>query len=648
MNKKVESNTPDFFSRKPFLDSYNNEKLWVYMNNLWEDPAEYKILMARRMLNLNYALMQEWGAYENGRYLTDSIMSNTAFLLSARKIADRYAYRKRFPRILICDDIMLHGRGIVRLLTKFQRIVKERLAENGIEVSEKQLEIDLYRSVGIYVFARNIDEELLIDDKRYRILRSQVLPINQLRELSMQISNYLQSCGVANTSYVISARLPWYQLRSLELENKSDYEESFQYKGRRQYIFFRDRSPRILETMRICFPSGDSMKGGILTSLPIFGDIPIYLFNDLCRHVANYMERNTRYSQIAGYLRMDYADLLKPKSQLLSFLYSILSMADFCRKNLNVEGNELYGILVDGDLNKIISNFDNGELFRYEILNLFRYITMSKSAASIMWEFLDQAVLDLYIDHRKKLDKNTARIFTYISGPERTERRKNYEDAEDIFYEVGMDSEYDAYRHIRLGMEYDAKKPGFDLISFRQYMHIMNRKGDNREHSIGCLFGLMDSGLISMNLEADHETERQIIRTVLKAGELATFILPRRFSIFIPAFAEVEKHYRTISGYVGDAVSTFIDYILKHRYKNNEFFDFRDELIIKSLQKKKSLLLCIYSAGQNFQDWDIDLRNEEEYLLNRFAEDMNDFTYNEERVRKKYYLMLAKDFIYLS
>ena len=648
MNKRADSNVPDFFSRRPFLDSFNNEKLWVHMNNLWEDPAEYKILMARRMLNLNYALMQEWGAYENERYLTDGIMSNTAFLLSARKIADRYAYRKRFPRILICDDIMLHGRGIVDLLNEFQKIVRERLAENGVEVSEKQLGIDLYRSVRIYVFARNIGEELLIDDNKYQILRSQILPINQLRELSMQISDYLQNCGVANTSYVLSARLNWHQLRLLELENKSDYEESFQYKGRRQYIFFRNRSSRILETMRICYPSGDPMKGGILTSLPIFGDIPIYSFNNLCRRVANFMERNTRYSQIAGYLSMNYADLRKPKSQLLSFLYSILSMFDFCRQNLKVEGNELYGILVDGDLNKNISNFDNGELFRYEILSLFRYITMSKSAASIMWEFLDQAALDLYIDHKKKLDKNSARIFKYISGPERTDRRKNYEDAEDIFYEVGIDSEYDAYRHIRLGIEYDAKKPSFNLISFRQYMHIMNRKEDSREHSIGCLFGLMDSGLISMNLEADHDAEGQIIRTVLKAGELATFILPRRFSIFIPAFAEVEKHYRRIGGYVGDAVSDFIDYVLVRSYKNNEFFDWRDEQIIMSLKKKKSLLLCIYSAGQSFQDWDIDLRNEKEYLLNRFAKDMNDFTYNEERVRKKYYLMLAKDFIYLS
>ena len=149
MAKGIKLDSPNFFSKRPFLDSNYNEKLWVYMDNLWGDPAEYKIIIARRMLNLNYALMQEWGANGNEQYLTDGIMSNTAFLLSAKAIADRYAYRKQFPRILICDDIMLHGRGIVILLDKFKSIVKARLSEINVEVSDRQLEADLYRSVFI-------------------------------------------------------------------------------------------------------------------------------------------------------------------------------------------------------------------------------------------------------------------------------------------------------------------------------------------------------------------------------------------------------------------------------------------------------------------------------------------------------------------
>ena len=645
MDTKYRSSTPDFFSRRPLLDGYNNEKLWVFMNNLWKDPANYKVLMARRMLNLSHALMQEWEVSGDEQYLTDGIMSNTAFLLSAIAIADRYAYRKRFPRILICDDIMLHGRGIINLLSKFLRIVKNRLAESGEEVSERRLEVDLYNSVSIYVFARNEDEGLLIDEEKYRIFAAQILPMKQLRELSLQISNYLQSCGVANTSYVISAKLPWYQLRILYKEWGDRLSETFQYKGRRQHVFFKERSPRILETIRICYPDGDPEKGGVLTSLPVFGDIPREAFSDLCRTVANYMDQSTRYSQVAEYLRQDNEELIKPKAQLLSFIYSILSLADFCRQRLNADSKDVYRILIDGDFDKIVTNFDTGEQFRYEIMRLFRDISMSKSASAVLWDYLDWAAQELILDRKKNSDAQYTGEFRLISGPDRKRRKKRYEDAEDIFYEVGTDAEYDAYRYIRTETEYDAKRPGFDLISFRQYMHFMYRKRSSSEHSIGCMFGLMDGGLISMNLEAEREREGQVVRTVLKAGELATFILPRRFSIFIPALAEVESRYRKVGRYVSEVISEFIDYLQDNCYKGNDNIELRDEQLLRALQKKRSLLLYLYSAGLMFRDWDFDLKNERQYLADRYDKYTDDFTGDEEQVRKKYYLLLADEFV---
>lgn len=66
-------------------------------------------------------------------------------------------------------------------------------------------------------------------------------------------------------------------------------------------------------------------------------------------------------------------------------------------------------------------------------------------------------------------------------------------------------------------------------------MHIMNRKDSDIEKSIGCLFCLMDCGLVSMNSETIGEENGQKVRTVLKAGEMATYILPERFMILIPA-----------------------------------------------------------------------------------------------------------------
>ena len=49
----------DFHLENIFQEKYYNEDLLRFLDNIWQNPAEYKVMMARRMLNLNYALMHE-------------------------------------------------------------------------------------------------------------------------------------------------------------------------------------------------------------------------------------------------------------------------------------------------------------------------------------------------------------------------------------------------------------------------------------------------------------------------------------------------------------------------------------------------------------------------------------------------------------
>lgn len=645
MGRFMNPSIPDFSSKKPFFEGNYNEQLWKYMTTLWKDPAEYKVMMARRMLNLNDALMQEWGAKENEQYLTDGIMSNTAFLLSAKAIADRYAYKKRFPRILICDDIMLHGRGIIKLVNNFMRIVSRRLTESSIQVNERQLEEDLYNSIGIYIFARNKDEGLLIDENRYHLYSSAILPTNHLRELSLQISDYLQYRGTPNTSYVLSVNLTQDLGQKLLTAGTDVYSQPFQYQGRKQAVYFRERSLRILETIRLYDSNGNPGYGSVLTSLTIFGDIFEDAFDSLCISVAQFMEQNVRYSQISAYLKMEDPELDKPRAQLLSFLYSILSLAEFCRQYLNADGNELYRILVSGDFNKIISNFDRGDAFRYEILSFFRVVCVDESTTSILWDFLNNAALDL-IPGKKKTERSVGNYgFRYIGGPVFGGRSKLYEDAEDIFYEVGMDAEYDAHRYYRTGIPFDVDRAGFDLLSFRQYMHIMQENKNTWKHSVGCMFGLMDSGLISLNMETMVGKDRNTVRTVLKAGELATYVLPRRFAVFIPALDIVESNYKKVGRYVRDVIGTFVDYLKDYCYEGGGHLDPRDVKLLRTFRKKKALVLYIYSAGQRFHDWNIDLKNERKYMANQLTAEEGTFTFEEELVRKNHYARLARQFV---
>ena len=606
---------------------HSSEKLWDYFENLWGDPAEYKVLVSEHMLCLNQALITERESGEIKQDPADNIMSGTAFLLSAARIADRYAYKKKFPRILICEDVMIRGRNVAVLIETFRKIVKDCLDAVGVQVNETRLSADLYKSVGIYVFARSADEELLINNGKYRIFRAQVLPVMDLRMLIAQISSYLQNAKAVRTPYLLSAQLPWYQF------SPSDFHvRPFIYKGMRQYVFVKNRTPHIAETVRISCHGGN--EGGILTGMPLFGNIDEQSFKTLCGHIADYMERNMRYSPIAAYLRMDYPGLTVPKLQLILFLYSVLSTADFCRQTLNIKGSELYKTLVS-DIYICFVHFGNNELFRYEILSLIKYLVSPKPDTSEIWDMLDRAAEAPYIIEKEDLHEN----FIPVYGPEEDDRRKLYEDTEDIFYETGMDSEYDIRRRIRRGIKYTAEEDDPDTLSFHRYMQIMGRKKNDIEHSVGCLFGLVDSGTVSMI----QKQNGNVAEIAVRATELSLSILPERFQIFFPALAEVEKSCKRTGADTVDSVSSFIDSITPYDHRNNKPADMRDRHMVENLRKKKYLLLSMYSAAQNFTDWTECLEHRK--VHNAENKDIGAFTNSERQERENYFLTLAKDFV---
>ena len=212
-NEKYEK--PDFSSKVPFLSPNYNKKIWEYMKSVWEDPADYKVMMGNRMFNLNEILMKEWGAHDNKEYEVKNIMSDTAFLFRAREIASRYAYRGRFPRILICDDVVMHGREIMGLLDKFLNIVYVFLAENQIKVSRRKLLEDINCSLHVYVFAASDNDRLLFDNGKYNLVRENILSPSSLHSLSQQISNFLYTNEIIDTNQVISGKLYFHQSRKL-------------------------------------------------------------------------------------------------------------------------------------------------------------------------------------------------------------------------------------------------------------------------------------------------------------------------------------------------------------------------------------------------------------------------------------------------
>lgn len=624
---------------KTSFDGKRYNQIKEFMINIWESKAKYKVFMARRAFNLNYAFMEACDVQREDGYFIENIMSNTAFLLCAEKLAEYYRQFRQFPRVLIVDDLLFHGRGIIKLLDNFERLIIEFLDQKGIDAEEAILHEKLFLAVNIYVFAQNKDGLLI--DRHYALKSERFMEMNELRGLSQQISNALQGCGVANTSYVLSTVLPTDFSGKSNDNSDSKSSHLFRYRGYSQLYYYK-YSMNLLKTVRASISAKTLRSCNLFTSLVIFSDILSEDFHKLCDDVAGQLDAVIPCSRIAEILRYKNAKLVRPKAQMLSFLLSIECFVEFYREKISTDGSALYSTLLKSDYRKIVTNFDKVSMLRYEVIELFKYISFSNVS-----EYVVSDTVGKYAPEIRGMPEYGA-LTGFEAGyvADTMENALLCETAEDIFYEVGINAECDAVSYIHKRKKFESDSPGSDIIQLNQYLSIMDRKTDTVK-SIGCIFQLMDSGLLSMNMEQN----QQRLQCVLKSGELSMYVLPRRFSVFIRALAIVERSAQKREDDVRVAISRFIDYLQNYCYEKDACGESEDQELLTKLKKSKGILLYMYESGQHFQDWDTELLTEGDRIANieaqygRYRPGQYQMELWDENHKKNYYAFCARAFV---
>lgn len=634
------------------------EKLLHFFQNVWLSNAEYKIFMARRAFNLNFAFMSIENVQYKDEYKTENILSNTALLLCAEEIVDYYLLTESFPKIILVDDLLIHGRGITKLIDNLEDLILSFLEKHQkLHATKQMVHRQLLSAINIYVFAQNTTGILL--DGRFILKSVMQMSASGLKAMSQKISRALQQCGVANTSYVLSAELPLsFYKKEYGSSGNSDGSSLFQYRGNILSYYYRNSNDKILETIRFYYSGINCSMKRVATSLTIFGDIAYEEgndsnpFNTICRNIVEEIKQIISYSRIADILSYEQPCLIRPRAQMLSYLLSILGYSSFYRKKISAEPQLIYKALLQSDYQKIAANFDRPKKLQFEFIQLFNYVSQRDNLRSRIFKILadyvgplnGQAGIAEMSDNYQigRCRTSDANIILPNSDPP-------HEIAEDIFYEVGMNKEYDAHYCAQTKTKFDLSKPGNDFIRLEQYLQIMKRYKVDAIPSIGCILNLMDSGLLAMNMELN--SDQQAVQCTLKAGELSTFVLPRRFSVLVPALSIVEREcFKKASGKKA-VVSQFIDYLQEHCYQENGIDSKEDVELLYKLSRSKSFLLYMYAAGQNFQDWDVNLLTNEDRLSHgidergKFSTDRYILWTSTERKRIRYYIYCAKTFL---
>lgn len=161
---------------------------------------QYIVCTTRRASNLLEIIRTEYPDT-----LPDYITEN-ALLLQAESNAKFYARTRLFHKIAILDDILVYGRNMNLLLSQYWSTIRQCL--NQMEADLEEAEAAFNQSVNLWIYAVNEPPFLLRHEFQWTLHGQRMLAENEWRPLSDAIAKLIAREDVANTSYVISAKLP--------------------------------------------------------------------------------------------------------------------------------------------------------------------------------------------------------------------------------------------------------------------------------------------------------------------------------------------------------------------------------------------------------------------------------------------------------
>ena len=539
-----------------------------------------------------------------------NIISNNALLLMYQKMADRYEQTGELPKILIIDDIMIHGRGLSRFLYQFEAVIIEELEHRGhLNAPEDYLyfRMQFTKAVTIYIYAKNSGALLLAPRFLPRIEPWEEMYVGKLRNLSMQLQDCLSRWDIANTSYA-------YSVRSVELAN--DYESMFikhirnsnvqlnthkmtkviskgackewstpwvpiswRYNSEDFFLYFKLSGNGMItkiSTVRLV-PKRANKKKPLITSYTILGDITRDTLDNVCRECAEVLT----HCRLLRTILLEKNERLKDiKAQLLCTLLSIVDFDDFCCSVL--KNSYKIDISALDDLRKIARNYSGSPLLFHDLKTIVCSSVLQEALRKVFAEYLSTNVAPLIDTDISTLNNQEFKVEDTIENIQSINNEMLR-----LIYQLGADAEEAAfYTSVDLDRfhTYEYSKSAFmnnkqlglshGILPLRLCVKEMFGSKDKGEFSLYRIFEyfasfvcVMDNGVISVRqaLEKFDDSGETISNSVVKAGEMAVFFVPQRFGLFIPAFAEIEEKYYGNSNKQFEAISSFVCKYLKSK-----------------------------------------------------------------------------------
>lgn len=624
--------------RLPIEYAQMNE-FWSFINSIKEMAPEYNYICARERRCFNLV----------AHFLPDiDMISSRALILKYAEIAEYYRDNRRFPRILILDDLMIHGRGIAKFMQQMEDMLAYKLLDMGVLKQNDNYRYTVYRNladaVTIYVYAQNASVSFLADGYLDSLNAVKELYGHEIRDLSFQLTSRIRQWGITNTSYVYSIRsklLTKYLLNQKDgrIESSKWVRKTWNYDGEKMILYTslhgRNTVNRV-DTIRF-FPDRYNKLGPheeplpSLTSFSFFGDLKESTLRKLFKKVFEILQK-AGLKRLANIFREDPNGdinfvLIQPQTQLLSFILSVASLMDFCQDV--IPQDKLEEVMIQGDIWKISCNFGRRAEIRSELMQIRKKELRNVLRDTILRVIDEEADELIHINPINALMQSES-----ADGAAMDTVASINNDVRRMIYHIGMKSERNAFEH-RLRaqpfmpaeyQEYCGRDGIISLKALAREKQYKKRSGSIFSF-LAAFIAMMDSCAVSVRIKAIHDRNGEMRAcTIAKAGEMASFYLPKRLAMFVPVFAELESNIfgspsarkRTLKKYLNKLVNVYfsqdcsrlsellgdetqVDIVKKAAIDALELQQ-RDELIMPSDRLMKEIDM-MYDGGHSFYGW---------------------------------------------
>ena len=581
---------------------------------------DYVVYVVRRSYILAL-LLEEATGEKMEQVKKTTFLTDASIIRFCENIADYYRKYSYFPSILLCDDILIHGRNVNSVISKVEKRLITLLSK---EYPESEIKHEFLKAIRIHVFTTNSGPLILLTRYRFLLSTCHYAHPQEWHKLSSDISLLISRSNIANAVYVPNLIISKNMYYSLDV-SKMTHKTIYQNVDEDGYVkLFEDVPGRVRWAYALRFIWTSDTKCNVVpfVFLPKISEMKFAILID---DIRDRLKCNANKNNAVRLLyAMEKSNDMRGMSELLTYIFSCEVLNQYCNISYEQSCDYYFGIAAK----KLARHFRVPDMRECDVRSALEEFFVESIYESIddLDGVLDKAyvgVNDLLLQYAPHIpDVEDDAIKYYV---------------ENFYYIKGRESENDAYMTRQKQRVFDEEP----LKDFRE--ELQDTLGSICAHynikAVKMVFlylmQMMDSGVFSIS-GVGEKLDNHDYRQLTKAGEQALLILPLRMDLYIPF------------------ISDLYDYCINRRldiYKHVEAF-FESIYGIKLMDDVRSYNGSTINAnrvnefiknleymGQKPRDWDSNYMLRLPIIKKSFSEV---FEYSD---KKEFYVSLYKSFI---